>query len=141
VGDWLSLFGKALAVPEAGVTMSNSRRDRFLKRISTVGGGTREDIQMMLGGIVFDLRDQIERGMFAEEEMETVVSFHDRVEEFWRHTIVSNPPMEPLLMVAGLRQLSESCTGPVVGFRPRLDQAVKKAKAFADAREYDSKQK
>jgi hypothetical protein len=96
---------------------------------------------MVLGGIVFDLRDQVARGMFTEDEMEPVVSFHDRVEEFWRRTIVSNPPMEPLLMVAGLRQLCEGCTGPVVGFQPRLEQALKKAKTFADAREYDSKQK
>lgn len=121
--------------------MSTSRRDRFLKRISTVGGGTREDIQMALGGIVFDLRDLVERGMFTEDEMEIVVSFHDRVEEFWRHTMVSNPPIEPLLLVSGLWQLCGSCTGPVVGFQPRLEQALKKAKTFANAREYDSKQK
>jgi hypothetical protein len=119
--------------------MNTSRRDRFLKRISTVGGGMREDIQMILGGIVFDIRDQVERGMFTEDEMETVVSFHDRVEEFWRHTIVSNPPMEPLLIVSGLRQLCESCIGPVVGFRPRLEQALKKARTFADARDYGTR--
>lgn len=121
--------------------MNTSRRDRFLKRISTVGGGTREDIQMILGGIVFDLRDQVERSMFTEEEMETVVRFHDRVEEFWRRTIVSNPPMEPLLIVSGLRQLSEGCVGPVVGFQPRLEQALTKAKTFATSREYGRQQK
>jgi hypothetical protein len=118
--------------------MNTSRRDRFLKRISTVGGGTREDIQMALGGIVFDLRDMVERGMFTEEEMESVVRFHDRVEELWRNTIVSNPPMEPLLMVSGLRQMCDSCTGPVVGFRPRLEQALEKAKSFADSRQHGS---
>jgi hypothetical protein len=121
--------------------MNISRRDRFLKRISTVGGGMREDIQMALGGVVFDLRDQVERGMFTEDEMDTVVAFHDRVEEFWRHTIVSNPPMEPLLMVSGLRRLCEGCTGPVVGFQPRLEQALEKAKTFASVREHGSGQK
>ena len=111
--------------------MTGSRRDRFLQRISTVGGGTREAIQMLLGGVVLDLRDMVERGIFSEEEMDVVVPFHDQIEEFWRHTMESNPPMEPLLMVAGLRRLRDGCVGPVAGFQPRLDQALEKATTFA----------
>lgn len=113
--------------------MSETRRDRFLQRISTVGGGTRDAIQMLLGGIVIDLRDFVERGIFTDEEMDTVVPFHDKVEEFWRHTMVSNPPMEPLLMVSGLKHLRASCVGPVAGFQLRLDQALDKATTFAKA--------
>ncbi len=111
--------------------MIESRRDRFLQRISTVGGGTREAIQMMVGGIVMDLRDMVERGMFTDEEMDAVVTFHDLSEEFWRQTLVSNPPIQPLLLVSGLRQLRDSCVGPVAGFQPRLDQALEKATMFA----------
>lgn len=111
--------------------MGDTRRDKFLQRISTVGGGTREAIQMLLGSIVMDLRDFIERGMFAEEEMDNVVAFHDRVEEFWRNTIVSNPPMNATLMVNGLRSLREASIGPVLGFQVRLDQALQKAESFA----------
>jgi hypothetical protein len=121
--------------------MSETRRDRFLQRISTVGGGTREAIQMSLGGVVFDLRDFVERGIFAEEEMDTVVAFHDLAEEFWRQTLVSNPPMEPLMMVSGLRQLSERCVGPVAGFQPRLDHALEKAKVFAVTGDHGSRKK
>lgn len=113
--------------------MSTTRRDRFLQRISTVGGGTRDAIQMLLGGIVIDLRDLVERGIFSDEEMDSVVLFHDKIEEFWRHTMESNPPMEPLLMVSGLRQLRDSCVGPVAGFQLRLDQALEKATTFAKA--------
>jgi hypothetical protein len=111
--------------------MSGTRRDKFLKRISTVGGGTRDDIQMVLGGIVYDIRDMVERGMFSDEELDVVVPFHDQVEEFWRHTMVSNPPMDPFLMASGLRRLRGACVGPVHGFQLRLDQAVEKATSFA----------
>ena len=111
--------------------MIESRRDRFLQRISTVGGGTRESIQMLLGGVVLDLRDLAERGIFTDDEMDVVVPFHDQIEEFWRHTMESNPPMEPLLMVAGLRRLRDGCVGPVAGFQPRLDQALEKATTFS----------
>jgi len=116
--------------------MSESRRDRFLKRISTVGGGTRESIQMIIGGVVMDVRDMVERGMFVDDEMDAVVTFHDLSEEFWRQTLVSNPPMQPLLMVSGLRQLRDSCVGPVAGFQPRLDQALEKATIFAASGEH-----
>ena len=113
--------------------MTETRRDRFLQRISTVGGGTRDAIQMLLGGVVIDLRDFVERGMFTDEEMDAVVTFHDQIEKFWRQTMVSNPPMEPLLMVSGLRHLRDSCVGPVAGFQLRLDQALKKAATFSKA--------
>jgi hypothetical protein len=88
---------------------------------------------MLLGGIVFDLRDFVERGIFDENEMDAVVTFHDAAEAFWRRTMLSNPPLEPLLMVSGLRQLRDRCVGAVVGFQPRLDQALEKAKSFAEA--------
>lgn len=111
--------------------MDGSRRDKFLQRISTVGGGAREAIQMMLGSVVYDLRDMVERGVFTDEEMEAVVAFHDHTEEFWRRTMTTAPPMDPMLMVAGLRRLREDCTGPLAGYQVRLDQAVEKATAFA----------
>ena len=111
--------------------MNQSRRDRFLRRISTVGGGTRDAIQMAIGGVVFDLRDMVERGVFSEDEMELVVSFHDQAEEFWRRTMSTTPPMDPQLMVSGLRRLREECKGPLEGFGVRVDQAVERAQSFA----------
>jgi hypothetical protein len=91
---------------------------------------------MMIGSVVMDVRDMVERGVFTDEEMDTVVTFHDLSEEFWRHTLVSNPPMQPLLLVAGLRQLRDSCVGPVAGFQPRLDQVLEKATIFAASGEH-----
>jgi hypothetical protein len=116
--------------------MTETRRDRFLKRISSVGGGTRDAIQMLMGSIVLDLRDFVERGIFDEVEMDTAVAFHDEAEEFWRRTMQSKPPMDPLLMVSGLRQLGDGCIGPLVGFQPRLEQALEKATAFAESSKY-----
>ncbi len=119
--------------------MSDTRRDRFLKRISSVGGGTRDDISMLLGGIVHDLRDQVERGIFNDDELDVVVPFHDQVEELWRHTMISNPPMDPFLMASGLRSLRAACVGPVAGFQLRLDQAAEKASNFAKSGERGSR--
>ena len=111
--------------------MSETRRDRFLQRISTVGGGTRDAIQMGLGSIVCDVRDMVERGVFAEEELDGVIRFHDHAEEFWRHAMATAPPMDPMLMVAGLRQLRALCSQPLTGFALRLDQMIEKAETFA----------
>jgi hypothetical protein len=89
---------------------------------------------MLLGSIVYDLRDLVERGVFDEAEMDAVIPFHDHTEEFWRHTLETNPPMDPLLMLAGLQRLGEECKGPLVGFHVRLEQAIERAEAFAVAR-------
>jgi hypothetical protein len=110
---------------------SNRKREAFLHRISTVGGGVREDVQMMLGSIVCDLRDMVERGVFQEEEMDTVILFHDQTEAFWRRTMATSPPIDPQLMVAGLRRLRTLCSDPLAGFAPRLDHAVEQARTFA----------
>ena len=110
---------------------SDGKRDAFLHRISTVGGGVREDVQMMLGSIVCDVRDMVERGVFQEEEMDAVILFHDQTEAFWRRTMATSPPIDPQLMVAGLRKLRTLCTDPLAGFAPRLDQAVERARTFA----------
>jgi len=90
---------------------------------------------MLLGGMVNDIRDQVERGIFSEEELDVVVPFHDKAEELWRHTMVSNPPMDPYLMASGLRNLRAACVGPVAGFQLCLDQAVEKAVTFAKSSE------
>ena len=110
---------------------NNSKRGAFLHRISTVGGGVRDDIQMTLGSIVCDVRDMVERGVFGEEEMDTVVVFHDQTEAFWRRTMATAPPMDPQLMVAGLRRLRTLCSDPLAGFAPRLDHAIERAQLFA----------
>ena len=109
----------------------DSKREAFLHRISTVGGGAREDIQMMLGSIVYDVRDMVERGVFQEDEMDSVVVFHDQTEAFWQRSMATTPPMDPQLMVAGLRRLRGMCVDALAGFALRLDQAVERAERFA----------
>jgi len=110
---------------------SDSKREAFLHRISTVGGGVREDIQMMLGSVVCDVRDMVERGVLQEEDMDTVIVFHDQAEAFWRRAMATAPPLDPQLMVAGLRRLRALCTDALAGFAPRLDHAIEEAKLFA----------
>jgi len=109
----------------------DNKRQAFLRRISTIGGGAREDVQMILGSIVCDLRDMVERAVFQEEEMDTVVAFHDQTEAFWRRTMATTPPLDPALMLAGLKRLRESCGEPLAGFAPRLDHAMERARLLA----------
>ena len=111
--------------------IGRNKRDAFLQRISTVGGGVREAIQMGLGSIVYDVRDMVARGVYDEEEMDLVVAFHDQTEEFWRRTMATTPPMDAALMVAGLKRLHDKCTGPLAGFSVRLEQAIEKAQVLA----------
>jgi len=106
-------------------------RGSIASRFSTVGGGTRDAIQMGVGSIVCDVRDMVERGVFAEEEMEAVIGFHDHTEEFWRQLMATAPPMDPTLIVAGLRQLRALCSQALAGFAVRVDQMIEKAEAFA----------
>lgn len=110
--------------------MSESPRDRFIKRLSTVGVGLREDIQLSLGGLVADLRDLVVEGHVPEEDVPAIVSLHDDVEALWRATLQSNPPLPPETIVTRLRDLAENCEGPVAGYRIQLERALEKAQAL-----------
>jgi hypothetical protein len=111
--------------------MSDSRRDEFLKRLSTVGMGARESIQVMLGAIVYDVREQTMRKEFADDEMDTVIAFHDQAEQLWRDMMATDPPLSASDMVEGLRQLHAACVGPLAHFERKLARGVEHAKNFA----------
>ena len=110
--------------------MTESQRGDFLKRISSVGWGTRENVQMLIGAIVTTIRDQVADGAFDETEMREVVAFHDANEELWRATMVTNPPIPPAAMIEGLHELLARCVGPLVGFRIQLERALQQAEIF-----------
>ena len=110
-------------------------RAKFLNRISTVGTGLREDIQMALGAAVVDLREQIIGGIYGDDEMDAVVAFHDAVEELWRMTLSTRAPLEPAVMVARLERLRGQCTGPLGGYGLRIDGALAKATALKKVKE------
>lgn len=115
--------------------MRETKRDKFLKRISTVGGGTREQVQMLLGGIVYDLRDQIVEGLYGDDELDSVVAFHDATEELWRASLSTRPVVAPDVLLARLKQLYKTCQGPVVGYRERLARAIGKAEILQASKE------
>ncbi|MFQ5704706.1 MAG: hypothetical protein ACE5HT_11865 [Gemmatimonadales bacterium] len=116
--------------------MSEYRRSDFIKRVSSIGWGTRESIQMLLGGIVSDLREEIIRDQFSDDELGTVVAFHDRAEELWRDAMGTNPPLDAGDMVARLRQLLDACDAPALaGFESRLRRGLRDAEAFLQSRE------
>ena len=115
--------------------MSENRRADFVKRISSIGWGTRESIQMLLGGIVSDLREDIIRDRFSDDELGTVVAFHDDAEELWRDTVATNPPLGLDSMVERLRTLLDACGAPALaGFESRLQRGVRDAEGFLNAR-------
>ncbi len=110
--------------------MSADRRGQFLNRISSVGWGMRENVQLLTGAVVTTIREQVVDGAFSDDEMPEVVAFHDAAEEFWRATMATNPPMEPAAMVAGLRDLLQQCVGPLAGFQIQVERALDQAGLF-----------
>jgi hypothetical protein len=110
--------------------MGDSRREEFVKRLSTVGLGTRESIQIMLGGIICDIRQHATHKKFSDEEMDAVIAFHDEAEALWQDSIGSNPPLGPQELTARLRRLLKRCTGSLGEFESKLARAVDHAEQF-----------
>jgi hypothetical protein len=110
--------------------MSETRRDQFIKRLSSVGMGTRESVHVLLGSVVYDVREQVMRKQFKNEEMDAVVSFHDQAEALWRDTLSTDPPLDAEQMVARLAKLRDACTGPLGLYHAKLDRGVRSAEEF-----------
>jgi hypothetical protein len=110
--------------------MSDSRRDQFIKRLSSVGMGTRESVHVLLGSVVYDVREQVVRKQFKDEEMEAVVAFHDQAEALWRDTLSTDPPLDVEQMVARLAKLRDASTGALGQYHAKLDRGVRSAEEF-----------
>jgi hypothetical protein len=112
----------------------DSQRDRFIKRLSTVGAGLRQDIQLALAVMVTDLRELVIEGTLPDDDVAPAVALHDKVEALWQATMRSNPPLSPDELLARLIDLRESCGGPVAGYRLRLEDVADKARALGEAK-------
>jgi hypothetical protein len=110
--------------------MGDSRREEFVKRFSTVGLGARESIQIMLGGVVSDIREGAAHKKYTEDEIDVVIAFHDEAESLWQDSIATNPPLEAAQLTARLRKLLEQCVGPLGEFEPKLRRSVQHAERF-----------
>lgn len=110
-------------------------REEFIKRLSTVGMGARESIQVMLGAVVYDVREQTMRKEFADNEMDSVIAFHDAAEKLWRDMMATAPPLDGPEMVERLTRLRDACTGPLAQFHRKLERGVEQAKHFLNQRE------
>lgn len=110
--------------------MGDSRREEFVKRLSTVGLGVRESIQVMLGAVVSDIREGAARKKYGEDEIDKVIAFHDEAESLWQDAITTNPPMEAGELTARLRRLLEQCVGPLGEFEAKLRRSVEHAEQF-----------
>jgi hypothetical protein len=115
--------------------MGESKREEFMKRLSTVGVGARESIQVMLSNIVYDIREQVLHKRIAEEEMDAVIAFHDDAEELWQDAIATDPPIDPNDLVTRLKALLAQCTGALGQFERKLDHGLRNAQALAEGRQ------
>ncbi len=116
--------------------MGERSRSDFLKRISSVGWGTRQSIQMLLGGVVTSVREQVAEDVFGNDELETVIGFHDQAEHLWQASLATDPPLVPGELLIRLQKLLEVCTGPLAGFQVPLERAVEQAKTLAESKKY-----
>jgi len=114
--------------------MSESHRDQFLKRLSTVGFGARESIQVMLANLVYDVRERVVRKRFEEHEMEGVIKFHDDAEKLWSDVMATDPLLGPAEMAARLKKLLDLCQGPLAQYERKLAHGVQAAENFAKKR-------
>jgi hypothetical protein len=112
-----------------------NRRDQFIARVSTVGWGTRESIQALLGAVVTDVREGVVRGKYREHELDAVVEFHDSAEGLWRQTIATNPPIGIEEIISRLERLVQACREPALSeFEQRLDRGLRDAKTLEEAK-------
>jgi len=114
--------------------MSN-RREQFIARVSTVGWGTRESIQTLLGSVVTDVREGVVQGKYREHELDAVIEFHDRAEELWRQTIATNPPVAVEEVIVRLQDLVDACRAPALSeYEQRLARGLRDAKSLENAK-------
>ncbi len=111
--------------------MREGQRSDFVRRLSTMGLGTRESMHVMLGSIVYDIRAQAVQKRYNDEEMDAVVQFHDQAEALWRDTISTDPPLDPEQMVIRLKKLVDLCSGPLEQFLSKLERGARNAEEFA----------
>ena len=107
--------------------MGESRRSEFLKRLSTVGFGPREAIEVVLGSIVHDVREQTVHKRFEEGEMDAVVKFHDDAEHLWRDSEATDPPLPPGELKQRLAHLLDEAVGPLAQFSAKLERCLRNA--------------
>jgi hypothetical protein len=112
--------------------MGSSRQSDFLKRLSTVGFGPREAIEVVLGSIVHDVREQAVHKRFKEDEMETVIRFHDDAEHLWRDSMATDPPIEPAELHSRCQRLLDEAIGPLGQFHSKLERCVRNAQELAE---------
>ncbi len=116
----------------------SSRKEEFVRRLSTMGTGTRESIQVLLAGVVYDIRELTIHDRFEEEDMDAVIGFHDQAEALWRDALATDPPLEPAELIARLRRLAAACdSGPLGQFQAKLERGVERAEQFEQARRRD----
>jgi hypothetical protein len=113
--------------------MGESRREAFLKRLSTVGFGARESIEVMLSDIVHDIREQVIQKRFREEEMDQVAEFHDLAEDLWRGVVKTDPPIAASALTKRMRELLLACVGPLAQYQRRIEHGVRAADEFEKA--------
>jgi hypothetical protein len=117
------------------ITMSDNRREEFVKRLSTVGFGARESIQVMLSNVVFDIREQVVHKRFREEEMDEVIAFHDAIEALWQDAIATTPPISPAELYERLGALAKRCVGPLGQFESKMSHGVRGAEQLVKGHE------
>ena len=113
--------------------MSESRRSEFVRRLSSVGWGARESIQVLLAHVVTDVRESIVKKQYPEADMDQIVAFHDAAEQLWKEAIATNPPLERSILHDRLVALLEQAKHPALAeFERRIERGVRMAERFAD---------
>jgi hypothetical protein len=107
-----------------------------MKRISSVGWGARETIQIILGRVVADIREGIVQKKYDESDLDELVAFHDRAEALWQASISTNPPIDKHELAKRVQELRATCKSPVLAeFERRLERGMRVAEEFENKNE------
>lgn len=91
---------------------------------------TRQRIVQIVGSVVNDARDLVDRHAVPEPELASVMMFYHLADNLWVAAVSAGRPLNPASLVTGLRQLRTRCSGVLAPFAPRLDEALAEAQAL-----------
>ena len=106
---------------------------KFILRIEDTDRdrSTDEAIQVILGRVVSDVREEIVRKRFDDDVIDHVVAFHDAAEKLWQESIATNPPLEKDELTRRVRELLESSRSMHLDeFEGRLERGLRLAEEF-----------
>ena len=101
--------------------MTGRRGDQSPRRSPLWGGDGSRSAQVVLSGVVYDLRELVAGRGVQTEEMIRIAGFSESAKALWLATADAREPMPAPLLVHRLRVLVDICPPELRDYRERLE--------------------